>query len=109
MSIMVLGGSEAKWISITLFRANVLKTEPCFWFLYMFSVQPRNRNRKADSEIVRNRKVQALQIGKGSASGENQIQRVTSDIDRHLTCCVKLRQSASDKNSLANEDLLELA
>lgn len=34
MSIMVSGGSEAKWISITLFRANVLKTKPCFWFLY---------------------------------------------------------------------------
>lgn len=75
------------------------------------NVQPRNRNRnrKADSEMVRNRKVQALQIGRSSASGENQIQRVTSDIDRHLTCCVKLRQSASDKNSLANEDLLESA
>lgn len=29
----------------------------------MFSVQPRNRNRKADSEIVRNRKVQALHGG----------------------------------------------
>lgn len=108
MLIMVLGGSEANHIVQSQCTENraLFLVPVCN---YMFSVQPRNRNRKADSEMVRNRKVQALQIGRGNASGENQIQRVTSEIDRHLTCCVKLRQSPSDKNSVANEDLLELA